>query len=146
LSVVAAPEQPPVRETNFIPLTVVGQEPRPLRRPVFQPVAPVQDVPLGTMRAFDVNGVHILLANVDGELYAVRNTCPSSMAPLHLGNFTPPIIICPWHNEAYDVRSGKRVDVHGSQGLAVLPIAIVDGTIQLAVNTLPDDGAGSANA
>lgn len=140
--VVHEPELPPVRETNFIPLTAVGQEPRPLRRPVFQPVAPVEDVPPGTMRAFDIDGVHVLIANIAGELYAVRNNCPGSMAPLHLGGFTPPIIICPWHNEAFDVRTGKRADGQQGQALAVLPIAIVDGTIQLAINTVPDAVVG----
>ncbi len=142
--VVHEPERPAVREFNFIPLTVVGQEPRALRRPVFQSVAPAADVPPGTLRAFDVDGVPVLVANVAGELYAVRNICPLSMKPLHLSNFTPPIIICPCQNEAYDVRSGKRVDGQMGQGLAVLPIAITDATIQLAVNTVPRVGAGPA--
>ncbi|MDP9311832.1 MAG: NifU family protein [Chloroflexota bacterium] len=143
--VVHEPERPPLPERNFIPLTVVGQEPPPLRRPVFHSVAPTADVPPGTLRAFDVDGAQVLVANVAGELYAVRNTCPLSMTPLHLGNFTPPIIICPCQNEAYDVRSGKRADAQAGPGLAVLPIAIVDATIQLAVNTAPLIGAGSAH-
>ncbi len=142
--VVHEPERPAVREFDFIPLTVVGHEPRTLRRPVFQSVAPAADVPPGTLRAFDVDGVPVLVANVAGELYALRNTCPLSMKPLHLSNFTPPIIICPCQNEAYDVRSGKRVDAQMAQSLAVLPIAIIDGTIQLAVNTAPLVGAGPA--
>ena len=140
--VVHEPELPPERKKNFIPLTPVGQEPRQLHRPVFQPVAAVADVPPGTVRPFEVDGIQVLVANIAGELYAVRNHCPGGIAPLHLGNFTPPIIVCPWHNEAYDVRSGKRIDVQAGQGRAVLPIAIVDRTIQLAVNTVPDVVAG----
>ncbi len=137
--------QPYIHSQLFIPLTEVHRDspPQPSllnpRRPIFAAVAPVADVPVGTMRAFDVQGTRVLIANVSGELYAVRNTCPGSMAPLELGSFTPPVVVCPWHNEAYDIRTGKRVD--GSplgatgQNLAVLPIAIVDDTIQLAINT-----------
>ncbi|MGI8912856.1 MAG: Rieske (2Fe-2S) protein [Chloroflexota bacterium] len=134
----AAKAAPPARPANFIPLEAVGRRPRGPRRPVFQRVASTDAVPIGTMQAFDVAGVRVLVANVSGTFYAVRNNCPGSAAPLDLGNFTPPIVLCPWHNEAYDVRSGKRVDGEGKEGLAVLPITIADGGIELAINTLPD--------
>jgi Fe-S cluster biogenesis protein NfuA len=96
---------------DVIPLTPVGREPAPspgtasspsgqapappayqLRRPVFKAIARVTDVPPGTMHAFDVDGARVLVANVAGEFYAVRNTCPGSMAPLDLGSFSPPIV------------------------------------------------------
>jgi nitrite reductase/ring-hydroxylating ferredoxin subunit len=122
---------------NFIPLDQIGLE--PLRRPVFNAVASVEEVPVGAMKAFEVNGVYVLVANVAGKIYAVRGHCPGSMAPLHLGSFSPPIVICPWHNEAYDLRTGKRADGLVGPDLDVLPSAIVDGMIQVAVNALPKD-------
>lgn len=122
---------------EVIPLVQAGQAaPRPIRRPVFKTVARVDDVSAGTMKAFDVDGVRILVANVEGEIYAVRTMCPGSMAPLDLGSFSPPILVCPWHNEAYDIRTGKRVDGEDSPRLTVLPIALADGSIQVAVNTV----------
>jgi nitrite reductase (NADH) small subunit len=124
---------------DIIPLIQVSHAPkRALRRPIFKPVARLEDVPIGTMKAFDVDSVRILLANVAGEVYAVHNTCPGSAAPLDLGSFSPPIVVCPWHNEAYDIRTGKRVDGTSGPSLAVLPIAIVDGSIQLAINAVAD--------
>ena len=133
---VHAPE-PPAPKADVIPLIQAGQEPpRPVRRPIFQPVARLADLPDGTMQAFDVADVRVLVANVGGEIYAVRNTCPGSMAPLNLGTFTPPIVVCPWHNEAYDIRTGKRADGQSGPGLTVLPIAVVGDTIQVAVNTI----------
>src|SRR5262249_31558185 len=110
--------------------------PRQARRPVFKTVARLEDVSAGMMKAFDVDGIRILLANVEGEIYAVGNMCPGSMAPLDLGSFSPPILVCAWHNEAYDIRTGKRVDGKDSPRLTVLPIALVDGSIQVAVNTI----------
>lgn len=140
---------------DIIPLTLVSREPTPpaertpppsiaaqaatpyqMRRPVFKTIAQTTDVPWGTMRAFDVNGARVLVANVAGEFYAVWNSCPGSMAPLDLGTFTPPIVVCPWHNDAFDVRTGKRSDGQHGECLAVLPIAIVGEDIQLAVNTV----------
>jgi Fe-S cluster biogenesis protein NfuA/nitrite reductase/ring-hydroxylating ferredoxin subunit len=139
------PLTPVGREPSSSPATAStpsGQAPSPpayqLRRPVFKPIAYVTDVPTGAMRAFDVDGARVLVANVAGEFYAVRNQCPGSMAPLDLGSFSPPIVVCPWHNDAFDIRTGKRSDGVQGEGLAVLPIAIVDDSIQLAVNTATD--------
>ena len=130
------PAPPSFQSMNVIPLVQIRQEPqRQVRRPVFQAVVSLEDMSDGTMKAFDVDGMRVLVANVGGEIYAVRNTCPGSMAPLDLGSFSPPIVICPWHNEAYDIRTGKRADGQPGQGLAVLPVAIVGDSIQVAVNT-----------
>jgi len=140
MMVVQEPEPPPQRPPNFIPLASVSVKPRNLRRPVFQLVASVDDVPPGTTQPYDVGGTPVLVANVSGEFYAVRDHCPKNVAPLHLGSFAAPIIICPCHNEAYDIRSGKRADTQDGQRLAVLPVAIANGMIQLAINTVPDSG------
>jgi nitrite reductase/ring-hydroxylating ferredoxin subunit len=43
--------------------------------------------------------------------------------------------VCPWHNCAYDVRSGKRADDEpGAADLAVVPVAVHDGVVKVAVN------------
>lgn len=123
---------------HFISLDQVERETRRLaaHQPAFEDVASVEEVPAGTMKAVDVNGVHVLIASVEGEIYAVHNQCPGSMAPLHLGGFTPPIVTCPWHNEAYDVRTGERADGEETPKLRVVPTAVTDGMIQVAVDVL----------
>lgn len=133
---------------NFIPLTQIGRSSASVSQPVklapvFAEVAPLEDVPPGTMKEFAVEGVRVLLANVAGEVYAVGGVCPGSMAPLALGVFTPPVVVCPWHNEAFDVRTGKRVDGMAKPVLEVLPIAIKDGVISLAVHAPRAGGAMS---
>jgi nitrite reductase/ring-hydroxylating ferredoxin subunit len=86
------------------------------------------------MKGVEADGVQVLVANVAGEICAVRNLCPGSVAPLSLGAFTPPVVVCPWHNEAFDVRTGKRADGLPGPGLDVLPITLQDGLIWLAVS------------
>ncbi|MBI5301733.1 MAG: Rieske (2Fe-2S) protein [Chloroflexi bacterium] len=121
---------------GFIPFDQLATlPPRERRRPVFSPIARAQDIALGTYRVYDIDNARVFIANVNGDIYAVRNNCPGSAAPLNLGPFTPPIIVCPWHNEAWDIRTGKRSDGQAGPNLQVLPVAIVDGVIQLAINT-----------
>ena len=109
-----------------------------LRRPVFVDVGAFDDLPPGTMKAVDVDGSSALIVNVDGEPYAFRNVCPAmgARSPLDGGRLTGGVIVCPWHNCAYDARSGKRVDDEpGAASLAVLPIAVSgDGVLQIAAN------------
>ncbi len=66
------------------------------------------------------------------------------MAPLGLGAFTPPVLVCPWHNEAFDVRTGKRVDGLPTPVLETFRIAVHDGVIALAVRAASPAPAGSA--
>ncbi|GAC1638194.1 MAG: hypothetical protein NVS4B8_03780 [Herpetosiphon sp.] len=126
----------------MIPLTpmnggaAAGPQPRYEQRgPVFTHVAARATLQPGCMQHFDLDGTRVLVANIDGEIYAVHNQCPVNASPLDQGTFTPPVVVCPWHNEAYDLRTGKRVDGTPGQSLMVLPVAVIDGQIQLAINT-----------
>jgi len=107
-----------------------------LKRPVFVDVGKLDDLPPGKLMAGKAGGKSVLLANVDGEAYAFRNVCPEDgRSPLDGGRLTGSVLVCPWHNCAYDARSGKRVDNRPEDpSLAVVPIAVQDGVLKVAVN------------
>jgi len=122
----------PVKPGKFIPL----QQVRPITRPVFTPLAPIESLPPGTLKGIEAEGVNILLGNLDGEVYAYRNACPGSILPLDMAQLKGFTLLCPWHNCVYDIRTGKRLD-GGTGRLQVIPAAIRDGMIQLALNVEP---------
>ena len=105
-----------------------------LRRPVFADVGPASAFATGTLSAVDADGVSVLLAGVDGEVYAFRNGCAVDGLPLEGGRLTNGVLVCPWHNCAYDARSGRRADEPGAPGLPVVPVAVREGTLKVAVN------------
>lgn len=108
-----------------------------LRRPVFAEVGAFDDLAEGTMRPVDVDGRSVLILKLDGEPYAFVNVCPTAGArlPLDGARLAGSVIVCPWHNCAYDARSGKRVDDEpDGPALAVVPIAVIDGALQVAAN------------
>lgn len=117
------------RPDTGIPLLVVQA-----RRPVFARAGTANEVQPGKLGCAQVEGVPVLLANVEGEIYAFRDGCATDGMPLEAGRMTGSVIVCPWHNCAYDARTGKRVDEPGQPGLTVVPIAVRDGTVQVAVN------------
>ena len=131
------PELPTAESTrNFIALDQVQLAPRRPKQPVFAELGVAAQVPPGTLKDFPLGASRVLVANVGGEFYAVRDVCPGSMAPLHLGSFTPPVLVCPWHNEAYDIRTGKRVDGVAEPKLSVLPVFVSNGIVKLAMDSM----------
>ena len=103
-----------------------------LRRPVFADVEPPETGQLVTVVLDDVP---VLLANLAGEVFAFRNGCAVDGLPLEGSRLTGDgVLVCPWHNCAYDARTGKRVDDPAEGGLAVIPVAMRDGAVQVAVN------------
>lgn len=107
-----------------------------LRRPVFVEVGAFDELEEGTLKAVDVDGRSVLILKLDGEPYAFVNVCPNAGArlPLDGAHLSGSVIVCPWHNCAYDARSGKRVDDEPGPALAVLPITVIDGALQVAAN------------
>ena len=108
-----------------------------LRRPVFVDVGAIDELPEGATKAVEVEGRSVLILNVGGEPYAFVNVCPAAGArlPLDGARLTGSVLVCPWHNCAYDARSGKRVDdAPDEPALAVIPIAVSDGVLQVAAN------------
>jgi len=103
---------------------------------MYRRVCAAADVAPGQMKAVDVEGQPILIANVGGQFHAVTNRCGDTPLPLQFGMLEGAELRCSWHGCRYDIRTGKRSD-GGAEHLAVLPIAIEDGEIRVAVGVEP---------
>lgn len=109
---------------------------RRAQRPVYRTVFSVEEVRPAQVRGVDIEGRPILIANVDGEFYAVANRCGESPLPLEFGTLDGAELRCSWHGCRYDLRSGKRLDGEGSR-LTIFPVAVEDGQIRVAVGVEP---------
>ena len=58
--------------------------------------------------AVDVDGKKIAIFNVEGEFFAVDNTCLHKGGPLGEGSLEGCIVTCPWHAWQYDVKTGEN--------------------------------------
>ena len=52
-------------------------------------------------------GVHILLARVNGTVYALSGRCAHMACPLFTGTLEGYIVTCPCHDWQFDIRTGK---------------------------------------
>jgi nitrite reductase/ring-hydroxylating ferredoxin subunit len=72
----------------------------------FRRVAAQAELDPGQLLEVFVDGEAIALANVDGTIHAIENTCPHAGGPLGDGSLTGHSAVCPYHGWAFDVQSG----------------------------------------
>jgi len=63
-------------------------------------------LPAGKMTAINTNGQSILIANVGGTYYAIRNICTHMGCRLSDGTLKAERVQCPCHGSTFDVRTG----------------------------------------
>ncbi|MQF82991.1 non-heme iron oxygenase ferredoxin subunit [SAR202 cluster bacterium AD-802-E10_MRT_200m] len=71
--------------------------------------AKVNELQPGEIKYVELNDVEILLANIDGELYAVSDTCTHAYASLSDGALEGCQISCPIHGGVFDVITGEVI-------------------------------------
>lgn len=72
----------------------------------FVKVASVTDLKPGENKVVEVNGEQVALFNVDGEFFAITNTCPHRGGPLGEGFLEGDVVTCPWHGWKFNVKTG----------------------------------------
>lgn len=85
-----------------------------IRMEGFQLVARTEEIPVGGAKVVEVNAREIALFNVNGTFYAIYNICPHQGGPLGEGRLKGHVVSCPWHDLAFDVRSGLATDGGGN--------------------------------
>jgi 3-phenylpropionate/trans-cinnamate dioxygenase ferredoxin component len=129
---IGARQPTPSGGTVFVPLSGL----RRLNRPVLQTVARASEIRPGQMRGVAADNQAILVANVDGQFFAVQDRCGDSPLPLRFGSLDGHVVTCSWHGCRYDVRTGHRLDRPGT-GLTVCPVSVSDDDIQVAMAVTP---------
>lgn len=106
----------------------------------FIAVANAADIPAGACRPFSVDGSRVVIAHLSDGFHAVENRCSHANSVLdtsriHHGRQ----IACPVHGARFDLRTGAAKSPPAFTALAVYPVRIVDGRIEVA---LPLNKAG----
>jgi len=75
----------------------------------FLKIGSVGDFVPGSSRKVELDGTAILVANLDGTLHAIANTCPHAKGDLSRGLIREGIVTCPKHGSRFDLRTGRNV-------------------------------------
>ena len=67
----------------------------------------VSDLSDGKLHKVSVEGKDILVVNIDGNYFAVDDTCTHSGASLSEGKLDGSVVTCGWHGAQFDCKTGN---------------------------------------
>jgi nitrite reductase/ring-hydroxylating ferredoxin subunit len=94
-----------------------------------QDVCAAGEIMPGEMKCVLVGQTRILLANVDGKIYATSDVCSHALAFLSEGFLDGAIVECPLHGAQFDVTTGKVVSPPADKDIKIYGVTVVDGRV-----------------
>ena len=99
--------------------------------PVWVQVARVEELPPGSRRVVDVDGVAVAVFNLDGDYCAIEDTCSHDGGELASGEWVGEEIVCPRHGARFNLRTGAVTAPPAYSAVAVFPVRIADGWVEV---------------
>jgi 3-phenylpropionate/trans-cinnamate dioxygenase ferredoxin subunit len=100
----------------------------------FRPVAHAADVPAETTLRVVVDGLEILICNVDGAFYAIEDVCTHDGGELDQGELEGSRIMCPRHGAYFDVTTGAALTLPAILPVRTFAVKVEDGEILVEVS------------
>jgi 3-phenylpropionate/trans-cinnamate dioxygenase ferredoxin subunit/naphthalene 1,2-dioxygenase system ferredoxin subunit len=90
-------------------------------------LGPAGDIAPGEMRCVHIGETRVLLANVDGSIFATSDVCSHALAYLSEGFLEGAFVECPLHGAQFNVTTGQAVSPPADQDLPTFRIEVVNG-------------------
>ena len=98
----------------------------------FVSISRLEDLGEGDIRAFDVRGTKIAVANVDGTFYAFDDTCTHMACSLAGGDLEETTVICPCHGSEFDVTSGAVLQGPAREPVETYETRVEGGSLEVS--------------
>jgi 3-phenylpropionate/trans-cinnamate dioxygenase ferredoxin component len=98
-------------------------------------VAPVDELPPGSVKIVRAGQVAVGVYNLDGEYCAIEDRCSHDDGPLAEGEFDPEerVVICPRHGSKFDICSGRPLSLPAYEPVETFPVVVEDGWVKVDV-------------
>lgn len=94
-------------------------------------VARIDELPPGSRRVVDVDGVVVVVFNLGGDFCAVEDSCTHDGGELASGELQGEEIVCPRHGARFNLRTGAVTAPPAYTALATFPVRVADGQVQV---------------
>ncbi len=75
-------------------------------------IARLSEISPGSLKQVFVGNDELVLANVDGKIFATQGYCGHMNMHLHLGKLDSNVLQCPFHSAKFNVETGEVVAPH----------------------------------
>ncbi len=103
------------------------------------PVASVEELPPGERLFIEIEGEPIVVFNIAGQYFAIRDECTHDGGPIGEGDLDGYEIICPRHGARFDVRTGKALTLPAVVDVPAYPVRVRDGQIEICYPTTGEE-------
>lgn len=94
-------------------------------------VARVEELPPGSRRVVDMDGVMVAVFNLGGAYHAIEDTCPHDRGELASGALEGEEIVCPRHGARFSVITGRSESPLAYRAVDVMEVRVADGIVQV---------------
>ncbi len=95
----------------------------------FVKVARADDIQPGAKMIVEVDGIELVIVNLNGEFYAVEDVCTHDGGPLGEGRLSGHALICPRHGARFDVRTGAALSMPAVDPAPAYAVRVEDGDV-----------------
>ena len=81
----------------------------------------------------EIEGHRIALFNLNGEIYAIDNTCTHMGGPLSLGRVKDEEVECPWHGSRFDIKTGEVRMFPAKEHVATYQVRVTSDDVEVEV-------------
>lgn len=97
-------------------------------------VAAVRDIASGERHVFRVQNEAIIILNVSGNYYAVKDICSHDGGELSEGELVGTELICPRHGAHFCIKTGDALTPPAYEPIPTYPIRVQDDKIQIQID------------
>jgi 3-phenylpropionate/trans-cinnamate dioxygenase ferredoxin subunit len=95
----------------------------------FVKVARADEIQPGQKQIVEVDGVLVVLVNLDGRYFALEDVCTHDGGPVGDGELSEGQLICPRHGAHFDVRTGAALSLPAIDPVPTFEVRLEDGDI-----------------
>ena len=96
-------------------------------------VAKTNEIAPGSAKQVEVEGEMIAIFNIDGEFFAINDTCSHAQASLSEGSIENGVVTCPWHGAQFDIKTGKNLTMPAPMPVQTYQLKIEGDVIKVVL-------------
>lgn len=101
--------------------------------PTWFDIIKISDFPIDARKVVIIDGISIVLFNLEGNYYAIRNQCTHQDFPLAEGPIENGIITCPFHGAQFSIITGEVKAPPAFEDITTYNVRIENDWIQIAL-------------
>jgi len=100
---------------------------------IYYPICKKDDLPNGERLWITIGNDPVVIFNINGNYFAIRDVCTHDDGPLGEGDLEDHQVICPRHGARFDVRTGEVLSLPAVKDVPSYPIRLVGDQIEIGV-------------